>query len=63
MMRGPPKLISLLSSPRGRNWERGQLSPHIRVYEIFDLTNFVSYASFKNIKFPWGNYQTDSSDT
>ena len=28
LMRDPAKLISLLSSPLGRHWERDQLSPH-----------------------------------
>ena len=31
----------------------------------FDVlkTNICKYASFKNIKFPRGNYRTDSSET
>ena len=43
-MRGPPKLISLLSSSRGLDWKRDQLSPHgWRARKDFDLTIFVSH--------------------
>ena len=59
----------------GLNWSRdaivfilgGPLSAHSarppkRKFDVLK-TNICKYASFKNIKFPRGNYQTDSSET
>ena len=43
LMRDPSKLISLLSSPLGRHWERGQLSPHEWRARKFWLVNYASH--------------------